>query len=87
MPHPSSNCVFVRSKGTQDLPDRRRLEGACWKFHEAVISGLGFALILCLGNVALTAVCSEWARFVKLTSMLKRIGASGELEPLKLRVA
>ena len=56
---PSSNCVFVRSKGTQDLADRRRLEGACWRFHEAVISGLGIRLLLSLGNDALTAVCKR----------------------------
>ena len=35
---PSSNCIFVRSKGANDLRDRRRLENACWPFHEAVIS-------------------------------------------------
>ena len=54
---PSSNCVFVRSKGAGDLRDRRRLETACWPFHEAVISALGVRLILCLGRNALSAVC------------------------------
>ena len=54
---PSSNCVFVRSKGAGDLRDRRRLENACWPFHEAVISALGVRLILCLGRNALSAVC------------------------------
>ena len=56
---PSSNCVFVRSIGTQELPDRNRLEAACWKFHEAVISGLGIRLIMCLGTDALTVVCKR----------------------------
>ena len=54
---PSSNCVFVRSKDANDLRDRRRLENACWPFHEAVISALGVRLILCLGRNALSAVC------------------------------
>lgn len=54
---PSSNCVFVRSKGASHLRDRRRLENACWPFHEAVISALGVRLILCLGRNALSAVC------------------------------
>ena len=56
---PSSNCVFVRSRGTQELSDRRRLEAACWKFHEAVISELGIRLIVCLGADALTVVCKR----------------------------
>ena len=56
---PSSNCVFVRSKGAKDLPDRRRLEEACWSFHQAVISELGVRLIVCLGKDALSAVSRQ----------------------------
>ena len=53
---PSSNCVFVRSKGAESLNDRRGLEDACWPFHEAVISVLGIRLILCLGRHAFSTV-------------------------------
>ena len=56
---PASNCVFVRSKGAKDLPDRRRLEEACWSFHQAVISELGVRLIVCLGKDALSAVSRQ----------------------------
>ena len=53
---PASNCVFARSRGAQDLSDRRQLEEACWPFHAAVISELGVRIILCLGKDALSAV-------------------------------
>ena len=55
----ASNCVFVRSKGVEDLPDRRRREEACWSFHQAVISELGVRLIVCLGKDALSAVSRQ----------------------------
>lgn len=48
---PSSNLIFVRSVGENDLQDREReLKDACWAFHECVIDTLGVDVILCFGQ-------------------------------------
>ena len=68
---PSSNRVFVRSRGAKDLDTRKRreLEEACWPFHKAVILKLDVRIILCMGNDAFNSVS-------------KRMGVSGKTPPI-----
>ena len=49
---PASDLFFVRSQSVAAIPiaERRRYIDLCWPFHEAVISGLGIRVILCLGR-------------------------------------
>ena len=55
---PSSNIVFVRSKGESSITDRfDDLAGKCWPLHQTVIRDLRPRVILCLGGRA--------GRFVK----------------------
>ena len=50
---PSSNIVFVRSKGESGIMDRfDDLAKKCWPFHQAVIRDLEPRVILCLGGRA-----------------------------------
>lgn len=50
---PSSNIIFVRSRGEADLADRLdAFAEICWPFHRAVIQHVQPRVILCLGKRA-----------------------------------
>jgi len=50
---PSSNIIFLRSKGYEDIKDEfPQLAKECWEFHQKVINSLGIKVIICLGKKA-----------------------------------
>jgi Uracil DNA glycosylase superfamily len=50
---PSSNLIFVRTRGQKDLANRfYKLANESWAFHERVIESLGIKVILCFGQRA-----------------------------------
>lgn len=50
---PSSNIIFVRSRGEADLADHfDAFAETCWPFHQAVIQHVQPRVILCLGKRA-----------------------------------
>ena len=50
---PSSNVVFVQSRGEKELGlEKAELLESCWPFHQAVIDNLKIRTILCFGSTA-----------------------------------
>jgi hypothetical protein len=50
---PSSNVVFVQSRGEKQLAlEKAGLLKSCWPFHRAVIETLGIRTVLCFGSTA-----------------------------------
>lgn len=50
---PSSNVVFVQSRGEKELGlETAELLKSCWPLHQAVIDNLNIRTILCFGNTA-----------------------------------
>jgi len=50
---PSSNVVFVQSRGEKELGlEKAELLEACWPLHQAVIDNLHIRTILCFGSTA-----------------------------------
>ena len=50
---PSSNVVFVQSRGEKELGlEKAELLKSCWPLHQAVIDNLNIRTILCFGSTA-----------------------------------
>lgn len=50
---PSSNVVFVQSRGEKELGlEKTKLLESCWPLHQAVIDNLNIRTILCFGSTA-----------------------------------
>jgi len=65
---PSSNLIFIRTKGEDGLKAREReLANACWAFHDRVINTLNIKVVLCFGSIA-----GKWVQ--------KKLGAGELLE-------